>query len=129
MRSAFGEPPCSGVRASARYGAASASFAARGCKAAPIIRIAPRSSPLERRLALLGEGAHALDEVVAANQLVLDLGLEVQLVLEVAVEHPVQRALRAGVGARRPAGQLARQLEALLREALGLDDAVDQAPV
>src|SRR5437763_10768474 len=98
MRSAFGEPPCSGVRASARYGAASASFAARGCKAAPIIRSASRSSPLERRLALLGEGGHALGEVVAANQLVLDFGLQVELPPEVAEQHPVPTPLPAGIG-------------------------------
>src|SRR4051812_35717030 len=88
-------------------------------KARAIIRGHPpkrASGTLEARIALLDEGRDALREVVAADQLVLDLGLQVQLRLQIGVEHLVQGALGARVRARRALRQLARQLLGLLRE-------------
>src|SRR5436190_17160927 len=80
-------------------------------------------------LALLNERANALADVVCAKKLMLDLRLELELRVQVAVEHSVERPLRARVRPRRPARQPPSQLERLLRQRLGLEDAVDQAPV
>src|SRR4051794_18528113 len=60
---------------------------------------APALGTLERRGPLLDEGHDALDEVVGAGQRVLELGLEVELAIQVRVEHLVEGLLRRRVGA------------------------------
>src|SRR3954452_16177864 len=140
MRSAFGEPPCSGVNVPASAGTAATSrirAAARAArtivfrferKAGATIR-GSWSGPPEGRIALLDECGHAFGHVLSAEKRMLDVGFELELSVQIAVEHPVERPLRSGVGLGRALGQLLGQLERLLRQRLGFDDAVDEAPV
>src|SRR5205807_825110 len=60
---------------------------------APQGRTLRPSAAGERGVALLDEGSGALQEVVAARQLVLDLRLQVELLVEVRVEHVVEGTL------------------------------------
>src|SRR5690349_15132517 len=98
MRSALGEPPCSGPNQPAWAGVASRSGRAadrvrrRGFrrKAAGILFMRRRpalSGALELRRALLHKGQDALHEVLAARHLLLDVGLELELALH-ALEDP-----------------------------------------
>src|SRR5256885_332200 len=86
------------------------------------------SGPGERRLPLLHEGADALEEVVGPRQLVLDLSLQVELPVEVRIDHPVERALGTGVGARRALGQPARERARLVEQPVVRVDPVHEAP-
>src|SRR3954470_14114690 len=108
MRSAFGEPPCSGESSPACAGAASASGTAadrvrrRGFrrKAAGVLFMPRRAAPsgaLELRRALLHKGQDALHEVVAGRHLLLDVGLELELALHPLEDPAVELALRPGI--------------------------------
>src|SRR4051812_39922690 len=57
------------------------------------------SGSLEGGVALLHEGRHALEEVLGPGQSVLELGLEVELAVEIRIDHAVERFLGARVGA------------------------------
>src|ERR671937_1895875 len=155
MSSAFGEPPLSGVIASANAVPVSTNetpsasrtadarrrnrrLAGVRAKARRILftasgetarRWRDRLYPAEGRLALLDEGRHALGEVARSGHLLLDVGLERELVLHARVEPVVELALAARVGARRPVGQAIAQLGDLLGEVRVGHDAVDQAPL
>src|SRR4051794_34420883 len=141
--SAFGEPPLSGVNVSARAGTAAtsstravAAITSRKIerferKAGATIRgtwRGPRLGAREGRVAFFDERQHALAHVISAKKLMLDVGFQLQLRVQVAIDHPVDRALRTGVRARRPPRQPLGQVERLLRQRLGLHDLVDQAP-
>src|SRR5579872_601836 len=81
----------------------------------------------EPRRALLGERCHALDEVLRAPELVLELGFERELRVEIAVQRAVQRLLGSAVGPGGPGGQAPRQgLRLGLETIVGMDP-VDQA--
>src|SRR5215208_4941858 len=123
MSSAFCDPPDSGVKASANADGAAIRIARAAAEKAatsrrlgvPVGKAAgsyPRpsgrsyfvpdgtqrgSDPLERGVPLLHEGGHALLEVLRPGQGVLELGLEVELAVEVRVQHPVERLLGARV--------------------------------
>ena len=71
----------------------------------------------EARRALLDEGHRALQEVLAPGHLVLDLGLELELLGHPRVQPVVELALGPGVGARRPGGQARGQRGGLLARA------------
>ena len=64
-----------------------------------------RSPPREPRLALGHERADALDEVLRARRLLLDLGLQGELLVQAGEHRGVELALGARVRARRPGGQ------------------------
>src|SRR5205085_10957267 len=64
---------------------------ARGVRAAAALGTAERGGPL------VDERSGALEEVVGPSECVLELGLEMQLRLEVAVDEPVERLLGARV--------------------------------
>src|SRR3712207_1735320 len=123
MSSALLEPPDSGVKTSANAAGAAIRTASRavaeaamsrrrcmpeGKAAGSYLRPPPRlyfvavasSGALEDGLPLLHEGLYALLEVLGPGERVLQLGLEVELAVEVRVEHAVERLLGAGVGAR-----------------------------
>src|SRR3954468_24733655 len=143
----FGDAPLSGVRVSASAGPAVTSSARTATAAASRMRVLferkagrnytePRErrmayalGPSEGRVALLDEGADAFTDVICAEKLMLDLGLQLELRVQVPVDHPVQRALRARVGLRRPGAQPLSELERLLRQRVRVDHAVDQPPV
>src|ERR1700726_967916 len=63
------------------------------------------SAPAEVRGALLYEGRHALDEILAARHLLLQLRLELELLAHARVQPVVELALGARVGARGPRGK------------------------
>src|SRR6476469_9914865 len=153
MLSAFGEPPDSGEKKSAdapeanasRVSAASARLASRRerrewrerrPKTRRILFTARRiatqggagSSATEGSLALLEERADALHKVVGLGHLLLDAGLEGELVADPLVEPAVELALRPGVGLRRAAGQALEQRAGLGLEVGVGDDLVDEAP-
>src|SRR5512132_3716414 len=151
MSSAFGEPPDSGVMKSAEAvavqvrssataaSAASASSRERpgrddgGLKAAGILCTWPadgahpgaRSASAERRCALLHEGGHALDEVVGSRHLLLDRGLERELVLHPAEEPRVELALGPRVGLRGAVCQALDEPARLALEGVVGEHAVD----
>src|SRR5688500_17311928 len=148
MSSALGEPPDSGVNTPAPAGGANASRAAAattseatstrrfcgrpGRKARWIITVvrppsAPRSAARERGRALLDEGPDPLHEVVGPGQVVLDLGLQVELAIEVRIEHPVECALAAGVRTSGAGGEPGGQRLGLLQQAPVGVDRVHQA--
>src|SRR5919205_2641889 len=129
MSPALGEPPDSGVIASANALPANRSrrprTARRAIARAPARRVgrtgakgagilftgrvakapgAGRSVAFEHRRAALPEGGHALVEVPRGGESLLDLGLEVELAGHVHVQPPVELALDARVRARRAAG-------------------------
>src|SRR5436190_15429068 len=81
-------------------------FVTDGASGALLRRAQLHLASLEGRLPLLHEGRDSLPEVVAAGQLVLELGLEVELAPHVAEQHPVERLLGGRVGAGRTARQL-----------------------
>src|ERR1700693_3106597 len=74
----------------------------------PLVNVAP-SRALELRRALLHERHRALDEIVAAGHLLLNLRLELELLVDPRVEPVVELALGARVGARRPAREARRE--------------------
>src|SRR3954466_7458464 len=104
MRSALGEPPCSGVgRFSPAAGASTSSATAASAAAMDRtgVRRAARKArgilleadwarrplgPLEPRGAFLRERHHALGEVAGGGHLLLDVGLELELLVHPAVE-------------------------------------------
>src|SRR5215210_1473839 len=78
-----------------------------GCKAEGSIWTARSASasglgPLELGRALAEEGLDALHEVARRGHLLLDRGLELELVVHPRVQPRVELALGAGVGARGP---------------------------
>src|SRR5215218_747297 len=142
IASAFGDPPDSGVKVSARAAGDATSATSRpatmassttsrgveerrGGKARGIIA----SVALELGRALLDEGHAALEEVLRASQRVLEVGLEVELLGEARVDHRVEGALRAGVRARRTMRKPLDERVRLVGELRIRVDAVDQAPV
>src|ERR687895_2326307 len=148
MSFAFSDPPDSGVNRSAeapgaasrnavsaatraasrttrvrRLGKAGGSYlrSPRGLHfvaAAPNRPVAARSRPFECGVALLEECGHTLLEVARARQGVLQLGLEVELAVEVRVEHsvegPPRGCVRAGGSLRETLDQLVCALEKLV---------------
>src|SRR5205085_3362040 len=84
--------------------------------------------PTEARAALLGECNGALEKVLAARHLALDLRLQLQLLAHSRVQPVVQLALGPGIRARRPGRQARRQLRDLLAELRIGHHAIDQAP-
>src|SRR5438128_10289879 len=86
-------------------------------------------APGEARRALLRERDRALEEVLAARHLALQLGLELELLVHARVQPVVELALATRVGASRPCRQALSQLSRLAGELLVLDDAVDEPPL
>src|SRR4051794_6432925 len=151
MSSAFGEPPLSGTMALANAvpestnsrasASATASARRRGrrlagvrAKARRILFRDPRETgrrwrvglrASESRLALLDERGHALGEVARGDHLLLDVGLERELLVHPRVEPVVELALGAGVGARRAVGEAVAQRGDLPGERGVRHDAVD----
>src|SRR5437868_1022953 len=88
-----------------------------------------RSDTLELRRSLLQERERALCEVLGRGLLLLDRGLQFQLLVQPAVQPRVELALGAGVAARRAGGELrGERVAGLLQLAVGVDG-VDEAPV
>src|SRR5947209_17184452 len=85
-------------------------------------------APGETRRALLRESDRALEEVLAARHLALQLGLELELLVHARVQPVVELALATGVGASGPCRQALSQLGGLTGELPVLDHAVDQPP-
>src|SRR6476646_9107608 len=120
MRSAFGEPPFSGENVSASAGAAMASEVRAATAAANRLSVrferkagatirGTGLGPREGRLPLLDESRHTLAHVICAHQRMLDVGFELELRVQVPVDHPVDRLLRARIRERRPAREPLRQ--------------------
>src|SRR5262245_18209390 len=149
MWSAFGEPPLSGTIAPAKADPAKASSAAKAtrtasanrrarlvawvrAKARPILFTARRttgrrrSPACERRRPLLDERGDAFVEVGRAGHLLLDVGLEVELLLHPRVQPVVELALRAGIGASGTGGQAVAQRRDVLGEGGVGEHAVDR---
>src|SRR5215207_3158956 len=122
MLSALGDPPDSGLTRSAIAPGARARRPTTTARAASPNRRKRRDvrdtgpnaraslSAGEVRKPLLDEGHHALDEVVRAGHLALDLGLELELLVEAPVDAVVELALGPGIGLRGPGGQPVDQL-------------------
>src|ERR1700728_3420063 len=72
----------------------------------------------EARRTLFDERQRALDEVLAARHLALDLRLKLELLGHPRVQPAVELALGAGVGERRAGGQARGERAHLLGEAL-----------
>src|ERR671922_1862672 len=95
MSLALGDPPCSGVTRFAsgrRRAGRKARDSSRG-------RPAWASGPGEARGPLLNEGHDALQEVLGRRHLLLDVGLQIQLLVHSAVDPVVELTLGPGVGA------------------------------
>src|SRR4029078_8337332 len=89
-------------------------------------RRGPQSGPGEGSVSLFDERGHAFAHVISAEKLMLDVCLQLELCVQVPVEHLVERALAAGVRLRRAGCQLLGQVERALRQRLRLDHAVDK---
>src|SRR4051794_36896323 len=96
-------------------------------RARTITRAAPASAPAELRLALLGERARPLGEVLGAGAQLLRGDLELERGAERWLGDAVQQPLGVGDGARRAGQQLADELLGGRVEVVGRRDAVDQA--
>src|SRR2546423_2582384 len=83
----------------------------------------------ERGLPLLDERANPLEEVLGAGELVLYLRLQVELLVEVRVDHVVEGALRSRVRAGRPRGEPGSERLRLLEQPVIRVHPVDEAPL
>src|SRR4051812_29137599 len=155
MSSACGEPPDSGENASPKAlpvhtrssisaaGSASAARRRRGrvrrgaAKGSGIVFTARRATSLapsasttgEHGLPALEEGRDALGEVAGGGHLLLDGGLELELLAHARVDPVVELALDPGVRARRAAREPLEQRVGLGLERVVGRDAVDQPPL
>src|SRR4051795_263702 len=107
-----------------------------GLKAAGIVSrrgtptpLGPASCSGESWRALLHEGPYALHEVGRTRQLVLELGLQVELLVHVRVDRLVQRLLGRRVGARGPGGEALDHCLGRGQQLVVGVDGVDEAPV
>src|SRR5215472_6057130 len=88
----------------------------------------PRSDAGEVRRALFGEGPDPFREVARFAHLLLDLGLELELLAHALVEPVVELPLDARVGPGGAVGQLGHEPGGALLKLIVRPDLVDQAP-
>src|ERR1700722_18829362 len=103
MSFAFGEPPDSGAKKARTEGIAwlkAGGFYSRSGGTRLMTFATSLSRPRETRRTLLHEGHRALHEVGAAGHLLLDPGLELELLGHARVEPVVQLVLRSRILAR-----------------------------
>src|SRR5262249_31330906 len=100
-----------------------------GAARPPAARPPPGSRAAEARLALVREGPEPFREVARGRHLLLDLGLQFELLLHPLVEPAVELPFGSRIGPGGAVGEPDQQLGGARRELAVRPDLVDQAPL